>query len=393
MVQANSNSILQLDEAEFIAIRQRIHAHPELAFKETVTSALVADYLREWGYQVTTGIGKTGLVGQLKNGSSSRSIGIRADMDALPIQEQTNLPYASQIPGQMHACGHDGHTTILLAAAKHLALTRHFDGIVNLIFQPAEEGAGGAQRMMADGLFERFPCDMIYGLHNGPGLPAGSFIVQPGVLAASSDTVTITLHGKGAHGGMPQHGIDPVIAMASIVMSLQTIVSRNLSPDQPAVISIGLVQAGTAVNVIPETVKIGLTIRTFDPAVQAQIETRLRDLVRLQAESFGVRAEIDWHKVSRVLINHLEPTEFARAVVEKMVGKEHIVPLPAGAMGGDDFSWMLEKVPGTYLVLGNGTGSKGGCMIHNPGYDFNDEILMTGARLWVELTEAYLHAH
>lgn len=383
---------LYLDAAEFIAIRRRIHASPELGFEEEETARLVADYLREWGYEVSTGIGRTGVVGRLKLGSSSRSLGIRADMDALPIQEETGLPYASRHPGKMHACGHDGHTAILLAAAKHLAQSRSFDGTLNLIFQPAEEGAGGAASMIADGLFQRFPCDAVYGLHNGPGLPVGSYIVHEGVLAASSDSVTITLHGRGTHGGMPHQGIDPVVAMAAIILALQTIISRNLSPDQPAVVTVGQVQAGSANNVIPDTATLGLTVRTFDPAVQRQIEERLRELVQLQAQSFGVRAEITWRPVSRVLRNHPEQTRLARQVVEKLAGPRAIVPMPPGMMGGDDFSWMLEQVPGCYLVLGNGVGKQGGCMIHNPGYDFNDDILLTGARLWVALTEAYLYA-
>ncbi|NHQ84409.1 amidohydrolase [Chromobacterium vaccinii] len=377
-------------EEQFIAVRHSIHAHPELGFEEVATSKLVAESLRAWGYEVTAGIGGTGVVGQLRCGAGARRLGIRADMDALPIHEDTGLPYASKLPGKMHACGHDGHTAILLAAARHLADTREFDGTLNLIFQPAEEGQGGAARMMAEGLFERFPCDAVFALHNGPTLPVGSFIVQPGVLAASADIVSIKLTGKGGHGGMPHTCVDPIVAMASIILSLQTIVSRNLPPDQPAVVSIGSVQAGSASNVIPDCARLELTVRTYNPAIQQQIESRLRELVSLQAQSFGVTTEIEWTPVTRVLVNTPEETRIAREVAEAMVGPQAIVPLPAGAMGGDDFSWMLEKVPGCYVVLGNGVGSKGGCMIHNPGYDFNDEILSLGASYWARLAETYL---
>ncbi|MEN2424569.1 M20 aminoacylase family protein [Chromobacterium vaccinii] len=377
-------------EEQFIAVRHSIHAHPELGFEEVATSKLVAESLRAWGYEVTAGLGGTGVVGQLRCGLGERRLGIRADMDALPIHEDTGLPYASKLPGKMHACGHDGHTAILLAAARHLADTRQFDGTLNLIFQPAEEGQGGAARMMAEGLFERFPCDAVFALHNGPTLPVGSFIVQPGVLAASADIVTIKLTGKGGHGGMPHTCVDPIVAMASIILSLQTIVSRNLPPDQPAVVSIGSAQAGSASNVIPDCARLELTVRTYNPAIQQQIESRLRELVSLQAQSFGVTAEIEWTPVTRVLVNTPEETRIAREVAEGMVGPQAIVPLPAGAMGGDDFSWMLEKVPGCYVVLGNGVGSKGGCMIHNPGYDFNDEILSLGASYWARLAETYL---
>jgi len=311
-------------------------------------------------------------------------------MDALPILEETGLPYASTRPGKMHACGHDGHTAILLAAAKHLARTRAFDGTLNLIFQPAEEGQGGASRMMAEGLFERFPCDAIFGLHNGPTLPVGTFIVQPGVLAASSDTVRITLTGKGTHGGMPHRGTDPVVAMASIIMALQTIVSRNVPADQPAVITVGAANAGEAANVVPETATLALTVRTFDPSVQALIEERLRDLVSLQARSYGVTARIDWQPVCRVLVNDTTQALLARKVAEAMVGPRGLVPVPSGSMGGDDFSWFLEKVPGCYVIVGNGVGSEGGCMIHNPGYDFNDKVLGFAASYWVRLAEEFL---
>lgn len=376
-------------EQAFIDLRHRIHRHPELGFEETLTSALVAEKLREWGYDVTTGLGGTGVVGRLRRGDSDKALGIRADMDALPIQEATGLPYASEVAGRMHACGHDGHTAILLAAAHHLAHHVDFDGTLNLIFQPAEEGLGGARRMIEDGLFERFPCDMVFGLHNGPTLPAGCFVIQPGVLAASSDTVHITLRGHGTHGGMPQRGRDPIVAMGAVIVALQSIVSRNVPPNEAAVISIGRVRAGEAANVIPDTAELSLTVRTFNPEMQTLIEERLRELVEGQARSYGVYAEIDWRPISRVLGNAEEPARLARRVAEEMVGPQGIIPLPTGAMGADDFSWMLERVPGCYVVLGNGVDSHGGCMLHNPGYDFNDEILSIGASYWVRLAEAF----
>ncbi|MQR00751.1 M20 aminoacylase family protein [Glaciimonas soli] len=378
--------------AEFVELRHRIHAHPELGFEEIETSKLVVQKLQEWGYEVTPDVGGTGVVGRLKVGQGSRTIGIRADMDALPILEDTGLSYASKLHGKMHACGHDGHTAILLAAAYYFSQTKRFNGTLNLIFQPAEEGLGGAQRMMADGLFERFPCDAIFALHNAPGLPVGMFVAQSGAMAASSDSVTITLTGKGSHGAMPQFGRDPVVAAASIVMALQTIVSRNISTADAAVVTVGSIQAGTAHNVIPETAKILITVRTLDKAVQTLIEKRLREIVEFQARSFDVTAEIAYRPISRVLMNTEQESGWAREAIAALVGMDNIVPLPAERMGGEDFSWMLEKVPGCYVALGNGTEGNGGCMIHNPGYDFNDDALPIGASYWARLVEQYLVA-
>lgn len=378
------------NEMDFIELRHKIHQHPELGFEEHITAGLVAERLRQWGYEVTTGLGGTGVVGRLRRGDSKKTLGIRADMDALPIQETTNLPYASTVPGRMHACGHDGHTTILLAAARYLAQKGRFNGTLNLIFQPAEEGLGGAARMMADGLFQKFPCDMVFGLHNGPSLPVGYFVIQPGPLAASSDTVRITLRGQGAHGGMPHLGRDPVVALGGVIMALQTIISRNVPPNEAAVISIGMVRAGEAANVIPDTAELALTVRTFNPTVQSLIETRLREIVESQARSFGISAEIDWKPISRVLENAKAPATLARKVAESMFGPQAIIPLPPGAMGAEDFSWMLEKVPGCFVVLGNGTSDHCGRTLHNPNYDFNDEAISVGASYWAHLTETYL---
>ncbi|MDH6152021.1 M20 aminoacylase family protein [Paraburkholderia tuberum] len=378
--------------AEFVELRRRIHSHPEVGFEELETSRLVAQKLQAWGYEVTEGVGGTGLVGRLKVGDGSRKIGIRADMDALPILEDTGLPYASKTHGKMHACGHDGHTAILLAAAHYLARTRRFNGTLNLIFQPAEEGLGGAVRMLEDGLFERFPCDAIFALHNAPGLPVGQFVVQSGAVAASSDTVTIVLTGKGCHGAMPHFGRDPVVAAASIVMALQTIVSRNISTADAAVVTVGAILAGTAHNVVPSTARILVTVRARNKEVQALIESRLREIVEFQARSLGVTAEIDYKPISRVLVNTPQETALAREAAIAVVGAENIFPAPPGRMGGEDFSWMLERVPGCYVALGNGAQGHGSCMLHNPGYDFNDEALPIGASYWARLVEQYLAA-
>jgi hippurate hydrolase len=378
--------------AEFVELRRRIHAHPELGFEELETSRLVAEKLKSLGYEVTERLGGTGVVGRLKVGDGTRAIGIRADMDALPILEDTGLPYASQLHGKMHACGHDGHTAILLAAAQYFAQTRRFNGTLNLIFQPAEEGLGGAARMMKEGLFEKFPCDAVYALHNAPGVPVGAFIVQSGAMAASADIVTIKLTGKGIHAAMPHLGRDPVVAAASIVTALQTIVARNVAPADAAVVTVGAIQAGTTHNVVPSTATILMTVRTLNTTVQQLIEARLREIVEGQASSFGVTAEIDYQPVTRVLMNTEKETALARQAAAAVVGAENIYPLPPGMMGGEDFSWMLEKVPGCYVALGNGHEGHGSCMIHNPGYDFNDQALPIGVSYWATLVEQYLTA-
>jgi hippurate hydrolase len=379
-------------QAEFAQLRQQIHARPELGFEEHETSALVAARLRAWGYEVFEGIGGTGVVGRLQVGSGGRRLGIRADMDALPILEATGLPYASTHAGKMHACGHDGHTAILLAAAHHLAQTRQFDGTLHLIFQPAEEGLGGAPRMMEDGLFERFPCDQVYALHNAPSVPVGAFVIREGAMAASSDSVTITLTGKGTHGAMPHAGRDPVVAAASLVRALQTIVSRNVAADQAAVVTVGAIQAGTAHNVVPGEAKLLLTVRALNREVRDLLEQRIHELAEAQARSFGVEARIEYKHISRVLVNTPAETATARHVAVAMVGPERVMTPPSGMMGSEDFSWMLERVPGCYVLVGNGTEGHGGCMIHNPGYDFNDAALPYGASYWVRLVEHCLAA-
>ncbi|WP_156187733.1 M20 aminoacylase family protein [Chromobacterium sp. LK11] len=382
--------LLNLDE--FIELRRQIHAHPELGFEEKRTSELVAAKLAEWGYEVHAGVGRTGVVGTLRVGDGCRALGIRADMDALPIQENTGLPYASTCPGKMHACGHDGHTAILLAAAKYLAETRRFNGTLNLIFQPAEEGLGGAPAMLEDGLFERFPCDAVYALHNAPGLPVGCFALKEGAMAASSDSVDIRLAGVGAHGAMPSFGRDPIVAASSIVMALQTLVARNIPATEAGVVSVGSLHAGKTYNVIPEHAELKLTVRALSRDVHATLKQRLHEVVQLQAQSFGVAAEIDYRTISPVLVNTPDETRFMSALIREQTGAQCLIEPPQGMMGSEDFAWMLEKKPGCYVLLGNGTESRGGCMVHNPGYDFNDEALPVGASLWARLTENYLRA-
>ncbi|PIT78566.1 M20 aminoacylase family protein [Limnohabitans sp. B9-3] len=375
---------------EFIQLRRDIHRHPELAFEEHRTSDLVAAKLESWGYAVQRGLGGTGVVGTLKRGTSARRLGLRADMDALPIQEATGAEWASVKPGLMHACGHDGHTAMLLAAAKTIAQDQTFDGTLNLIFQPAEEGGGGAVRMMADGLFEQHPCDAVFAMHNMPGTPVGHFVFRDGAAMASSDYVTLRIHGMGGHGAMPHRAADPLVAAASIVMALQTVVSRNVDPLHTAVVTVGALHAGQANNVIPALATLELSVRSLDPEVRRLLEQRIKALVAAQAESFGVRAEIDWRPGYCVLVNSLTETDFARQVALDLVGPERVTLHGPALTGSEDFAFMLEKVPGSYLLIGNGDGdSAGACMVHNPGYDFNDDNIATGAAYWVALVERF----
>ncbi len=375
---------------EFIQLRRDIHRHPELAFEEHRTSDLVAAKLESWGYAVHRGLGGTGVVGTLKRGNCARSLGLRADMDALPIQEATGAEWTSVKPGLMHACGHDGHTAMLLAAAKTLAQEPTFDGTLNLIFQPAEEGGGGAVRMMADGLFEQHPCDAVFAMHNMPGTPVGHFVFRDGAAMASSDYVTLRIHGTGGHGAMPHRAADPLVAAASIVMALQTVVSRNVDPLHTAVVTVGALHAGQANNVIPALATLELSVRSLDPEVRRLLEQRIKALVAAQAESFGVRAEIDWRPGYCVLVNSVAETDFARQVALDLVGAERVTLHGPALTGSEDFAFMLEKIPGSYLLIGNGDGdSAGACMVHNPGYDFNDDNIATGAAYWVALAEKF----
>ncbi len=375
---------------EFIQLRRDIHRHPELAFEEHRTAELVASRLEAWGYSVHRGMGGTGVVGTLKRGNSQRRLGLRADMDALPIQETTGVEWASSKPGLMHACGHDGHTAMLLAAAQTLAHDTTWDGTLHLIFQPAEEGGGGAVRMMQDGLFDVFPCDAVFAMHNMPGVPAGHFVFRDGAAMASSDYVTIQVHGTGGHGAMPHRSADPLVAAASIVMALQTVVSRNVDPLHTAVVTVGAMHSGQANNVIPALATLELSVRALDADVRQLLEHRIKALVAAQAESFGVRAEVTWKPGYCVLVNALNETNFARQVAVNMVGTERVTLQGPALTGSEDFAFMLEKIPGSYLLIGNGDGdSAGACMVHNPGYDFNDDNIEIGARYWVNLTKAF----
>ena len=382
-----------IETETFVDIRRQIHAQPELGFEVSGTSRLVAELLKSWGYEVHTGIGRTGVVGQLKVGNGTRRLGIRADMDALPIREATGLPYASRNPGRMHACGHDGHTAILLAAAKALADSRCFDGTLNVIFQPDEENLCGARAMIEDGLFERFPCDAVFALHNMPGVPAGSFRVLPGPVSLSSDVADVTLRGVGGHGAMPHRARDPIAAAAAIVTALQTVVARNVAPDDTAVLSVGFIQGGATHNVIPEEVKLGLNVRAARPETRALVEARIREIVGLTAQAHGVTAEIDYRQLTPPMVNADEPTRLAQEVCVELVGTEQVVTQALkGLNGSEDFAWMMNAVPGCYVILGNGEGEFGGCMVHNPGYDFNDAVLPLGAACWVRLAQRFLVA-
>jgi hippurate hydrolase len=380
---------LEARAGEFIRLRRDIHRHPELAFQEHRTAALVADKLEAWGYAVVRGIGGTGVVGTLVRGNTKKRLGIRADMDALPIDEASGAEWASAHAGVMHACGHDGHTAMLLAAARHLADEGRFDGTLHLIFQPAEEGGGGALRMMEDGLFERFPCDAIFAMHNMPGIEQGRLVLREGATMASSDYATVTLAGIGGHGAMPQRAADPIVAAASIVMALQTIVSRNIDPLHAAVVTVGALHAGKANNVIPASATLELSVRALDREVRSTLERRIKALVAAQAESFGVTAHIDWKPGYAVLVNTPAETDFARDVATELVGADKVTLQGPPLTGSEDFAFMLERVPGSYVLIGNGVG-EGGCMVHNPGYDFNDRNIAVGSAYWVLLAERFL---
>ncbi|MFL9992920.1 M20 family metallopeptidase [Paraburkholderia sediminicola] len=385
----NTHCDMQASTEEMIQLRQSIHAHPELGYQEFMTSDLVAERLAEWGYKVQRGLAGTGLVGTLKAGDGTRSIGLRADMDALPVNEQTGLPYASVHPGKMHACGHDGHTAMLLAAAKQLAKTRAFNGTLNLIFQPAEEGLAGARRMLDDGVLTQFPCDAVFAMHNMPGFPAGKLGFRAGPFMASADQVTVRVIGYGGHGAMPHKTVDPIVVCAAIVFALQTIVSRNVAPLDMAVITIGAIHAGEASNVIPDEANMNISVRALRPEVRDALEQRIRDVVQAQAAVYGARAEVTYEASYPVLVNDAAMTDFASGVARDWVGDDGMIADLQPLTGSEDFAWFLQKCPGCYLIIGNGDG-EGSCMVHNPGYDFNDDILMTGAGYWVRLVERFL---
>ncbi|MFC5476548.1 M20 aminoacylase family protein [Paraherbaspirillum soli] len=384
-------------QPELQTIRRDLHAHPELNYEERWTADTVARKLTEWGIPILRGMAVTGVVGIIKNGTSDRAIGLRADMDALPVQELNTFSHASQHQGKMHACGHDGHTAMLLGAAHHLAQHRHFDGTVYLIFQPAEEGGGGAQRMIDDGLFEKCPMEAVFGMHNWPGMAAGSFGVTAGPMMASSNEFEVIVKGKGSHAAQPYKSIDPVMVAVQIAQSWQTIVSRNVNPNDPAVLSITQIHAGSATNVIPDQATLIGTVRTFSVAVLDLIEQRMRDIAQHTAAAFGAEIEFRFHRNYPPLINHAKETAFAIEVLQAMVGSDNINPQVEPTMGAEDFAFMLQNKPGCYVFIGNGEGAHrdsghglGPCNLHNASYDFNDELLPIGASYWVNLAETYL---
>ncbi|MFO1265722.1 MAG: M20 aminoacylase family protein [Rubrivivax sp.] len=380
-------------EDEMVSLRRQIHANPELGFEEKLTSELVAGRLESWGYEVARGVGRTGVVGKLKLGRGQRKLGLRADMDALPITELSGLPHASKRPGVMHACGHDGHTATLLAAARVLALARGFSGTLHLIFQPAEEGLGGAQAMLDDGLFERFPCDRLFAFHNSPGAPAGKLGIRAGVVYSSSDTAVITVRGRGGHGAKPHLAVDPIVAASHVVIALQSIVSREVHPNEMAIVTVGAFHAGDAPNVIPASAELRLTIRARSEAVRAQLRDRITAVAQAQAAVHGATAEVDYRWRYPVTVNDEAATAWLREVAREAVGEANLIPDWPPGTASDDLGLMLQRVPGCYFNVGNGTDERpgqGGCPVHNAGYDFNDRILPSTASLFVRVVQKYL---
>lgn len=383
--------------AEMQTLRRQIHAFPELSFEEVKTAALVKDQLRAWGIPFIEGLASTGVVGIIKNGNNSKAIGLRADMDALPMQEINQFAHTSLHPGKMHACGHDGHTAMLLSAAHYLSQHRYFDGTVYLIFQPAEEGGGGARRMIEEGLFERCPMEAVFGMHNWPGIPVGSFGVKSGGMMASSNEFEVRIKGKGAHAAQPQKGIDPIMVAVQIAQSWQSIVSRNVNPLEPAVLSITQIHSGSATNVIPDEAVLVGTVRTFSTTVLDLIEQRMQTIAQATAAAFDAEIVFNFQRNYPPLINHVEETRFALEVMRQLVGEQNVNAEVEATMGAEDFAFMLEAKPGCYVFIGNGEGDHrsaghglGPCNLHNPSYDFNDALLPIGASYWVRLVEAYL---
>lgn len=385
--------------ASIAAVRRDIHAHPELCFEEVRTADVVAQKLTEWGIPIHRGLGKTGVVGIVKGrdgGASGRAIGLRADMDALPMQEFNTFAHASKHQGKMHACGHDGHVAMLLAAAQHFAKHRNFDGTVYLIFQPAEEGGGGARVMIEDGLFEQFPMEAVYGMHNWPGMPVGTFAVSPGPVMASTSEFKITLRGKGGHAALPHTGIDPVPIACGMVQTFQTIISRNKKPVDAGVISVTMIHAGEATNVVPDSVELQGTVRTFTVEVLDLIEKRMRQIAEHTCAAHDATCEFEFVRNYPPTINSPAEAEFARKVMAGIVGEESVLPQEP-TMGAEDFAYMLQAKPGAYCFIANGDGAHremghggGPCMLHNPSYDFNDDLIPLGATYWVKLAEEWL---
>jgi amidohydrolase len=385
------------EQAEAIrALRRDIHAHPELCFEEIRTSALIARTLVSWGIEVHRGLGKTGVVGVIHGRPGPRAVGLRADIDALPVTEHNTFGHASRHQGRMHACGHDGHTAMLLAATQYLTTRRDFAGTVYLVFQPAEEGGGGAREMMRDGLFERFPMDAIFGMHNWPGMAAGHFAIKDGPCFASSNEFLITIRGKGCHGAMPHLGIDPVPIACQLVQGFQTILTRNVRPVETGVISVTMIEAGEATNVIPETVTMQGTVRTFTTDTLDLIENRMRDMTRHLCAAHGATADFEFSRNYPPTVNHTAETAFVREVMKEVAGADKVHTFEA-TMGAEDFSFFLQEKPGAYFVIGNGDGEHrdgghglGPCTLHNPSYDFNDDLIPLGASFWVRLAQRWL---
>ena len=385
------------DAAAIQSLRRDIHAHPELCFQEQRTSDLIARTLTGWGIPVHRGLGGTGVVGIVKNGNSNRAVGLRADMDGLPITERNAFEHASVHRGAMHACGHDGHTAMLLAAAKYLSAHRNFDGTVYLVFQPAEEGGGGAREMIKDGLFDRFPMEAIFGIHNWPGLSVGQFAVKSGPAFASSNDFKITIHGRGAHAAMPHNSIDPLPAACQMVQAFQTIISRNKRPIDAGVISVTMIRAGEATNVVPDSCELQGTVRTFTLDVLDMIEQRMRIVAEATCQAFEATCEFTFRRNYPPTINHPDETQFVRTLLDDLAGAGSVKDFEP-TMGAEDFSFFLLEKPGCYFLIGNGDGSHrsgghgaGPCMLHNPSYDFNDELIPLGGSMWVRLAEKWLN--
>ena len=389
------------DAAQIAAIRRDIHAHPELCFEERRTADLIAEKLTSWQIPIHRGMGTTGVVAILKNGTGDRAVGLRADIDALPITERNAFAHKSVHDGRMHACGHDGHTAMLLAAAKHFAKHRNYDGTVYLIFQPAEEGGGGAREMMKDGLFERFPMEAVFGAHNWPGLKAGQFALTSGPAFASSNEFVVTIRGKGSHGAMPHLGVDPVPIAAQIITAFQTIITRNKRPIDAGVISVTMVHTGEATNVVPESCEMQGTVRTFTLEVLDLIERRMREIAEHTCAAFGAECEFEFRRNYPPTVNHPDEAAFVAEVMRETVGADNALEFTP-SMTAEDFSYFLLEKPGAYFVIGNGDGrhrlaysgdasvdNLGPCTLHNPHYDFNDDLIPLGGTLWVRLVEKW----
>ena len=376
-------------EGELSNWRRDIHAHPELGFEENRTADIVADKLSSWGIDVHRGLAKTGVVGTLRSGNSTRAIGLRADLDALPMAEHNTFDHRSRHDGKMHACGHDGHTTMLLGAARYLAETRNFEGCIYFIFQPAEEGIGGAKAMIADGLFEQFPMEAVYGMHNSPGLPVGQFAIRPGPMMAGGAFFDIHITGKGSHGARPEASVDPVVIAAQLTTALQTIVSRNSNPNDTVVLSVTRLQAGDAYNVIPQDAQLGGTVRVFSRITMQLVEQRMRELATGIATAFGATATVDFRENFLPLVNTPAEAAFVADVAATLVGEAQVERNRSLIMASEDFSYMLDVCPGAYINIGNGD-AEHNCQVHNPRYDFNDSILTLGASYWARLAEAKL---